>query len=155
NLPALDGSDQGRPGWQDLPPVSAPLSLPEGTEPLAPEVTAPPLLSRRLAQIGIVSDAETGAALQKNLQHGQRLVSKAGDLWRWDGLTLPAGEGISQAALHLQQVNRLKRLRTEAEAATTRAAAAIAAHEAAETTLREAAAGETAARQTRREAEQT
>ena len=46
---------------------------------------APPQLARRLAQIGIVvaADAER---LSKMLAPGQRLVSRDGALWRWDGM---------------------------------------------------------------------
>ncbi|MGH6798980.1 MAG: chromosome segregation protein SMC, partial [Roseiarcus sp.] len=61
-------------------------ALPPGVEALARLVTAPAPLARRLNQIGIVPRAE-GTALRRLLKPGQRLVSKEGDLWRWDGFT--------------------------------------------------------------------
>ena len=41
------------------------------------------------AQIGVVARAE-GAALAARLKPGQRLVSREGDLWRWDGFAAAA-----------------------------------------------------------------
>ncbi len=52
-------------------------------------VTAPPELARRLAQIGVVERAD-GARLATLLKPGQRLVSREGDLWRWDGFAAAA-----------------------------------------------------------------
>ncbi|MCC7186967.1 MAG: chromosome segregation protein SMC, partial [Acidobacteria bacterium] len=54
-------------------------SLPAGVEPLTLHVSAPDALVRSLKQIGVVSRAD-GAELRKQLQVGQRLVSKEGDL---------------------------------------------------------------------------
>ena len=48
--------------------------LPQGVEPLAGRVEAPPALQRRLAQIGVVARAD-GARLAAELKAGQRLVS--------------------------------------------------------------------------------
>ncbi len=59
--------------------------LPAGVEPLASHVEAPPELDRRLRQTGIVAGREQGHKLQPQLKPGQRLVTRAGDLWRWDG----------------------------------------------------------------------
>ena len=140
-------------GWRDLAPLPTPAPLPEGAEPLSPHVSAPPPLTRRLSQTGVVADAATGARLQAALQPGQRLVSKAGDLWRWDGFALPAGTGDSQAARHLQQVNRLKALEAQAAEAQTRADVAITAHEAARQALRSATTAEAEARDARRRAD--
>ena len=70
---------------------------------------APAELTRRLSQIGLV-EASEGAKLQAALKPGQRLVSKAGDLWRWDGYRQSAEDAPSSAALRLKQMNRLKEL---------------------------------------------
>ena len=78
-------------------------------------VDAPPALRRRLAQIGVVLRAE-GESLRKLLKPGQRLVSKEGDLWRWDGFT-QAAEAPTAAARRLAEKNRLADLRVEAAAA--------------------------------------
>ncbi|MGE3872135.1 MAG: chromosome segregation SMC family protein, partial [Parvibaculaceae bacterium] len=75
--------------WRGLPPLAASEPLPDGAEPLTRFVTAPPALARRLSHIGIVSRA-LGQALQSELKPGQRLVSREGDVWRWDGFTAAA-----------------------------------------------------------------
>jgi chromosome segregation protein len=80
-------------------------ALPEGAEPLSAHVTAPPELARRLAQIGLVGRAE-GALLARSLKPGQRLVSREGDLWRWDGFAA-AAEAPTAAARRLAEKNRL------------------------------------------------
>ncbi len=89
--------------------------LPPGIEPLANLVTAPAALARRLNQIGLVARAE-GRALSLLLKPGQRLVSKEGDLWRWDGFN-QAAEAPTPAARRLAEKNRLGDLIVEAEAA--------------------------------------
>jgi chromosome segregation protein len=86
--------------------------LPDGAEPLAAHVVAPPELGRRLAQIGVV-DRRAGEALRAGLAPGQRLVSREGDLWRWDGLTL-AAEAPTPAARRLAEKNRLGAVEREA-----------------------------------------
>ena len=90
-------------------------SLPPGVEPLSTLVQAPPALARRLAQIGVVL-REEGPRLRNLLKPGQRLVSKEGDLWRWDGFTQGA-EAPTPAARRLVEKNRLGDLTREAEAA--------------------------------------
>ena len=50
------------------------------------------------------------------LKPGQRLVSKEGDLWRWDGF-VQAAEAPTPAARRLAEKNRLGDLIVEAEAA--------------------------------------
>ncbi len=88
-------------------------ALPNGVRKLDEMVDAPPALRRRLAQIGVVLRAE-GESLRKLLKPGQRLVSKEGDLWRWDGFT-QAAEAPTPAARRLAEKNRLADLRVEAE----------------------------------------
>jgi chromosome segregation protein len=112
-------------------------ALPEGALPLITHVQAPAAMTRSLAQIGLVQ-RDDGARLQKLLKSGQRLVSKQGDLWRWDGLVAMA-HGATAAALRLEQRNRLSGLKDQeaqaAQIADVRAEAAkstAAAHAAAE-----------------------
>jgi len=95
--------------WDELGPLPHPPALPAGAEPLARFVTAPAPLARRLSQVGVVADAETGLRLRAGLAIGQRLVSRDGDLWRWDGYTARAG-APSPMALRLAQRNRLREL---------------------------------------------
>ncbi|WP_439572490.1 chromosome segregation protein SMC [Phreatobacter sp.] len=79
--------------------------LPEGVGSLAAHVKAPDQLARRLAQIGVVSRAD-GARLASLLKPGQRLVSREGDLWRWDGFVV-AANAPTAAARRLAERNRL------------------------------------------------
>ena len=90
--------------WKTLPPYPEEAPLPEGTEPLGRYVSGPPELTRRLSQIGVVSGKEQGRRIVDRLVQGQRLVSRDGDLWRWDGFTVPSG---GDAAVSLKQRNRL------------------------------------------------
>ena len=96
--------------------------LPDGIPSLASVVEAPRQLSRRLAQIGIV-EANEGRRLQPLLKPGQRLVSRDGALWRWDGMVASA-DAPTAAAQRLAQKNRLAELDAEAVAATRRLRAA-------------------------------
>ncbi len=114
----------------------APL-LPMGARPLSQHVSAPPALARRLAQIGVVEDDDTGNALSTSLAQGQRLVSTSGALWRWDGFT--AGVGApSSAANRLAQRNRLAELRTTLDTIRQRATAAGEQHDKAAAGARDA-----------------
>ena len=92
-------------------------ALPEGATPLSQFVQAPKVLARRLAQIGVVA-AERRRDLQTELAPGQRLVSREGDLWRWDGYSIRSG-AASAAGARLVERSRLEALkdeRAEAEA---------------------------------------
>ncbi|HLL27927.1 MAG TPA: chromosome segregation protein SMC [Xanthobacteraceae bacterium] len=93
-------------------------ALPEGAEPLSARVKAPAALARRLAQIGIVNRAD-GPRLRGQLKPGQRLVSKEGDLWRWDGFIAHA-EAPASAGKRLAARNRLAELDREITAARAR-----------------------------------
>ena len=88
-----------RPSIRPIPP------LPEGVEPLASHVEAPPELARRLKQIGVVA-RDDGARLVALLKPGQRLVSREGDLWRWDGFAAGA-HAPTGAARRLAERSRL------------------------------------------------
>jgi chromosome segregation protein len=82
--------------------------LPEGVAPLSQFVEAPAALARRLAQIGVV-EADRGPELARLLKPGQRLVTRDGALWRWDGFVVEA-EAPTPAALRLARKNRLAAL---------------------------------------------
>ncbi len=118
-------------------------SWPAGARPLAPLVKAPPALAARLAYTALVERAD-GERLQKDLSPGARLVSKEGDLWRWDGFTSRA-EAPKPAAVRLEQKTRLaeverdiERIEPRAKLAREALAAAGAASRNAEETLRNA-----------------
>ncbi len=104
-------SEEAAVHWRLIAPLKSDPLLPEGVEPLARHIHGPAELTRRLAQIGIVARAQ-GHKLQKTLKPGQRLVSREGDLWRWDGF-VAAAHGATAAALRLAQKNRLAALEFE------------------------------------------
>ncbi len=141
----------GATGWTVLPDYDAAAELPGGAEPLS--ISAPAALRRRLSQTGLV-DRARGADLQADLKPGQRLVSREGDLWRWDGFVVQADDAPSTAARDLEQRNRLTELSEalgKAEAAFESAAAAHSTHRAA---LQAAQTAESEARQARKAADE-
>ena len=142
----------GASGWRALPALDA-AALPAGAGALGDQVTAPEALARRLAAIGVEARDE-GARLQPLLRAGQRLVSREGDLWRWDGLALMAGAAPSATAERLTQRNRLAALRAEIEMADGELEGLRDAREAAASRLAGAIATEATARAARKAADQ-
>ncbi|KAA3450617.1 chromosome segregation protein SMC [Mesorhizobium sp. SARCC-RB16n] len=145
----LDRSAPAHWGESEIQPGDA--ALPEGIKSLASVVRAPAQLARRLAQIGIVEAAD-GRRLQGLLAPGQRLVSRAGALWRWDGLTASA-DAPTAAAQRLAQKNRLAELDAEAVQATLVLRQAEEALAGAELALRQASEAERTTRQAGRDAQ--
>ena len=103
-------------------------ALPDGVTALAAYVDAPAELARRLAQIGVV-EADDGPIA---LAPGQRIVTRAGAMRRWDGFV--AEDVGAAAAERLIRVNRLAELdkamppaKADVDAAQDRLAAATAA----------------------------
>lgn len=90
-------------------------ALPGGLPSLLSVVDAPAPLHLRLRQIGLCARAD-GEALRASLLPGQRLVSREGDLWRWDGYSARA-DAPSGAARRLAERNRLDELEREAQRA--------------------------------------
>jgi chromosome segregation protein len=120
-------SDEEAPSHWRLTTASGDPELPEGATPLSKFVKGPEVLARRLSQIGVVERAR-GRKLQTMLAPGQRLVSKEGDLWRWDGYSLKAGTD-SAAGARLVERRRLAALKGEAARAEKHATAAESARE--------------------------
>ena len=114
--------------WRNLPPLSDAPALPAGATPLSQFVQAPPALARRLSQIGIMDSADAANAAITQLRPGQRLVTRDGGLWRWDGYTASAGAPTA-AARRLEQLNRLRELEGQVAAAASRFAEADAVSE--------------------------
>ncbi|MBB4658609.1 chromosome segregation protein SMC [Parvularcula dongshanensis] len=110
---ALDENAQRR--WSALGEVPLDAPLPDGVRALCDVITAPAALSRRLAATGVV-DAVDGPRLAGALSPGQRLVSREGDLWRWDGFSARSGTP-APAALRLEQRRRLEAVEAEEETA--------------------------------------
>ncbi|TIO77242.1 chromosome segregation protein SMC [Mesorhizobium sp.] len=137
--------------WGESAVQPGDAALPEGLKSLASVVRAPAQLARRLAQIGIVEAAD-GRRLQALLAPGQRLVSRDGALWRWDGLTASA-DAPTAAAQRLAQKNRLAELDAEAVQATRVVREAEEALARAEQAMRQASEAERNARQAGRDAQ--
>ena len=76
--------------WNDIS-LQKPASLPEAVIPAYKYVEGPKQIQLFLSQVGIVNTNEQGNKHQKNLKPGQVLVSKNGELWRWDGLHIKNG----------------------------------------------------------------
>jgi chromosome segregation protein len=97
--------------WAGTAIDSSDPALPEGATALATYVRAPAELARRLAQIGVVDRAD-GARLAAGLKPGQRLVSREGDYWRWDGFAA-AAHAPTGAARRLAERGRLAGIEAE------------------------------------------
>ena len=140
-------------GWAKLQDYANPQPLPVEAVALADHVRVPGVLARRIAQVGLVDRAD-GARLQGVLAPGQRLVSREGDLWRWDGFRVSAEDAPSAAALRLQQKNRLAELSGALATAEARADDAEAHHLAVQADLARLSEEDRQARAGRRQADE-
>ncbi len=130
--------------WRQIDATAEDGALPEGIGSLTAHVRAPAVLARRLALTGLIERAD-GARLQTMLRPGQRLVSREGDLWRWDGY-VAAADAPRAAAQRLASRNRLAELDAEMAPAKATVDAGRAALERAEADLSQATEGEQLAR---------
>ena len=137
--------------WAGATNDPADPTLPEGAVALAQFVQGPPELARRLAQIGVVERAD-GPRLAQMLKAGQRLVSREGDLWRWDGFTV-AAHAPTGAARRLAERGRLLAIQSELVIAQSEVDAKRQAVATAEAALTAAAAAEAQARAAARDAQ--
>lgn len=101
--------------WSEPGDGAGDPALPEGADPLARHVSGPAILARRFRQIGVVAP-DAGEVLARRLSTGQQLVSRDGDLWRWDGYVAAAG-APTPAAQRLASRNRLAELDAQRAAA--------------------------------------
>ena len=97
--------------WTEVGRETDDPALPDGVDALARYVKAPGQLARRLAQIGVV-ERDAGVTLAGALKTGQRLVSREGDLWRWDGF-VAAAHAPTGAARRLAQRSRFAEIDVE------------------------------------------
>jgi chromosome segregation protein len=135
-------ADQAAPTrWSLVSDSAGDPALPQGAERLSSFVRGPLELSRRLAQIGVVASKADGDRLKERLSPGQRLVTKDGDLWRWDGF-VAAANAPSAAARRLAERNRLNGLEAQLENLAAAADRADAERQAAQTAATEALANE-------------
>jgi chromosome segregation protein len=98
--------------WRTPGDTASDPRLPEGAVALTEHVQAPQALGRSLRQIGIVESDAMAEGLLPLLKAGQRLVTRQGAVWRWDGHVTGA-DAPSAAALRLEQKNRLAELEGE------------------------------------------
>ncbi|SOE17641.1 condensin subunit Smc [Hoeflea halophila] len=103
--------------WARMETAAQDAALPDGVAPLSIHVRAPQELARRLAHIGLVADEDHGKRLHSSLKPGQRLVTRDGAVFRWDGYVASA-DAPTPAALRLEQKNRLADLNEEVGVAT-------------------------------------
>lgn len=129
--------------WQEIAPGSPDPALPDDVRSLSAVVEAPAAMRRRLNQVGII-ERERGEHLRLLLKPGQRLVTREGDLWRWDGLTC-AAEAPSPAAKRLAEKNRLADVERDAAQARSDAEVLRKDHDAAQADIRRIAQEETTA----------
>jgi len=97
--------------WPATPAAIPAQGFADGLATLDQFVTGHEALKGRLSQIAIV-DVTDGPRLQASLKPGQRLVSRTGDLWRWDGFVCRAGAKTAAAA-RLESRNRLAEVTAE------------------------------------------
>ena len=137
--------------WRPVAPAPDDVPLPEDVERLGGRVQGPDALRRRLDQIGVVARAD-GPSLQTSLKPGQRLVSKEGDLWRWDGFTATA-DAPTASAERLAQRNRLAQVELRLDGLRQSAEQAAAAERAVQAELSRAETESRSARQSVRDAQ--
>jgi chromosome segregation protein len=130
--------------WAGAPIDADDPMLPAGVECLATRVKAPKELSRRMQQIGVIARADAGR-IAPLLKPGQRLVSREGDLWRWDGFSV-AANAPTGAARRLAAKNRLADIEAELQDARAETASKEQAAASAEVQLASLAKSEAAAR---------
>ncbi len=140
----LDPAAPAHWGGRSAPPPGEAPAWPQDVIPLASRIAAPSQLAARLAFVGLVDRAD-GARLAALSPPGARLVSREGDLWRWDGLTVRA-EAPRPARIRLELRARRLALEQEIAALETPAAEARQAHAAAAAGLAQAERALTVAR---------
>ena len=120
------------PAFYELPEFSSisPLRSDFGTvTPLADIITPPKSLARLFARVYLVDHLDSAWKLWPDLAPGQILVSRDGNLWRWDGYYQPADAQILAAEQAAAEA-KAEAARQAAHLASVRAAK-IAAHQAA------------------------
>lgn len=100
--------------WKTLTKSKQNSKFPSEVIPFTEIVKAPENLNKRLSYMGLVKNKENITELQNNLSDGQILVSKIGEVWRWDGFTSRGKQSSSMKSVLDQLKNRrLKQLSSE------------------------------------------
>ncbi len=82
----------------------------DGVETINAYVDVPDFLEKRFSRIGFIDEGADIEACVAALKPGERLVNKAGCVWRWDGFVVREG-APSRTAMRFEQQNRLEKLR--------------------------------------------
>ncbi|MGB1161532.1 MAG: chromosome segregation protein SMC [Alphaproteobacteria bacterium] len=147
-LQAPAGSQEKGDFWLEVDGVGTPEAFPASVTRLSEVVdAAPQALSRRLMACGIAASVDEAASLQSQLRPGQRLTTKDGGLWRWDGYTALPGK-VPGAARLLEQRRRAEELEAVLAGKAEETAQARNTAETAAAELKEARATEAQSRQT-------
>ena len=100
--------------WKILNAKKYKSVFPENVIPFSSIIKAPDNLKKRLDFIGFIENKENIHELQNNLSDGQVLVSKTGEIWRWDGFTSKGKENATiKTVLEQLKSRRLKQLSAE------------------------------------------
>ena len=81
-------------------------------ENLSLRIKGPDVLNYLFEHVGIVSSTEEGDKLSKMLLPGQQLITKEGDLWRWDGFVRYSTGEISKNELKVRNQKKWSRYKT-------------------------------------------
>ena len=76
-------------------------------ENLSSRIKGPDVLNYLFEHVGIVSSTEEGDKLSKMLLPGQQLITKEGDLWRWDGFVRYSTGEISKNELKVRNQKKV------------------------------------------------
>ena len=100
--------------WKALPYDQKISKFPKNVIPFSKIIKAPENLNKKLSYIGLIQNKDNIYELQKNLSDGQILVSKSGEIWRWDGFISNGKQNTSMKTVMEQLKNRrLKQLSAE------------------------------------------
>ena len=100
--------------WKKLLTINKEVKFPPEVTPFSKIIKAPENLKKKLNYIGLINNKENIEELHNNLLDGQILVSKTGEIWRWDGYTSKGKQTKSMKAVIEQLQNRrIKQLSTE------------------------------------------
>ena len=98
--------------WRKLETVESEFE--QGIVNFSELIKAPENLKKKLAFVGLVENKINVLDLQKQLKPGQILVSKLGEIWRWDGFVSKGKQNNSTKAILEQLKNRrIKQLSAE------------------------------------------
>ncbi len=98
--------------WRKLEAVES--DFPNEITKFSKIIKAPDNLKKKLEFIGLIENKENILDIQKNLKPGQIVVSKLGEIWRWDGYVAKGKQNNSTRAILDQLKNRrIKQLSAE------------------------------------------